>query len=67
MQPPVQQRARLRSLAAAHECDEQRVLEHLPLRAAAADAHDLVRLRLEDASASRVILFGEGRHGRADL
>ena len=58
-------RAPLR-LAALHEGDQQRVLDDLALRVAAADAHDLGGHRLEDARAGRVVAVGEGQHRAAD-
>ncbi len=66
MQAGIEQAAGARQLAAAHQGDEERVLDQLALGMAAADAHDLSEDRRELAHAGGVILIREGRQRAAD-
>ena len=63
----VEQFAGLRGLAAAHQGEQQHVLHHLALGAAAADAHHLGGDRLQDTGAAGVIVARERQGGAADF
>jgi hypothetical protein len=62
----VEQRARLRGLAAPHQGDEKGVLDDAALGVAAADAHRIGGDRLQQARAAGIVLVGKGEHGAAD-
>ena len=66
MKPPIEQRACLHRLTGAHVRDQQRVLDHLSLRARSADSHYLVRDRLQNLDRSGIVLIGERQHRTAD-